>query len=76
MKRMLLGGFLSLIGCIWSTSIVFIASNNLVSTFSSDIGRLWSTVVDMNLMLWFIVSIIFVVLGIVIMAFEFFNKEK
>ena len=40
MKRALIGGFLSLIGSIWSLAIVFIAGNNLVSSWDTQLGRL------------------------------------
>ena len=76
MKRALIGGFLSLIGSIWSLAIVFIAGNNLVTSWDAQIGRLWSTVIEMDLMFLFILSVVFIVLGIVLMAVELFRKEK
>ena len=76
MKRALIGGFLSLIGSIWSLAIVFIAGNNLVSSWDTQLGRLWSTVIEMDLMFLFILSVVFIVLGVVLMAVELFRKEK
>ena len=76
MKRALIGGFLSLIGSIWSLAIVFIAGNNLVNSWDPQIGRLWTTVIEMDLMFLFILSVVFIVLGIILMAFELFRKEK
>lgn len=76
MKRALIGGFLSLIGSIWSLAIVFVAGNNLVTSWDSKVGRLWSTVIEMDLMFLFILSVAFIVLGIVLMAVELFRKEK
>ena len=76
MKRALIGGFLSLIGSIWSLAIVFIAGNNLVTSWDPQLGRLWSTVIEMNLMFLFILSVVFIVYGIVLMAVELFRKEK
>lgn len=76
MKRVLIGGFLSLIGSIWSLAIVFIAGNNLVSSWDSGVGRLWTTVIEMDLMSLFVLSVVFIVLGIILMAVELFRKEK
>ena len=76
MKRALIGGFLSLIGSIWSLAIVFIAGNNLVTSWDTQLGRLWSTVIEMDLMFLFILSVVFIVLGIVLVAVELFRKDK
>ena len=76
MKRALIGGFLSLIGSIWALAVVFIASNNLVSAWDTKLGRLWSTVIEMDLMFLFGLAVVFIVLGIELMAVELFRKEK
>ena len=76
MKKVLIGGFTSLIGSIWSLAIAFVVGNNLVTAFDSDVGRLGSTVLEMELLFPFIISVIFIVFGIVLMAVELFRKEK
>ena len=75
MKKVVIGGFLSLIGSIWALAVIFIASNNLVTHWDTQLGRFWSTVIDMDLLFLFILSVVFVVLGLIIMAVEFFRKE-
>lgn len=75
MKKALIGGFLSLIGSIRSLAVVFIAGNNLVAAWDTQIGRFWSTVIEMDLLFLFILSVAFVILGLIIMAAEFFRKE-
>ena len=75
MKKALIGGFLSLIGSIWALAVVFIAGNNLVTGWDTQIGRFWSTVIEMDLLFLFILSVAFVILGFIIMAVEFFHKE-
>ena len=75
MKKALIGGFLSLIGSIWALAVVFIAGNNLVTGWDTRIGRFWSTVIEMDLMFLFILSVALVILGLIIMAIEFFRKE-
>jgi len=76
MKKVLIGGFISLIGSIWSLAVVFIAGNNLVSSWSNPPGRFLSTVSEMDLTLIFILSIVFVISGLVIMIAELFHREK
>ncbi len=78
MKKVLVGGFISLIGSIWALAIIFIATNdlNLVSSWSTPPGRFLTTVLQMGLMPIFIVSILFVIAGIVIMAIELFKKDR
>jgi hypothetical protein len=76
MKRALIGGFLSLIGSIWTLAIVFYATNNLVISWDAPVGRLWTTIREHNLVFAFILSIAFIVAGIVIMGIELFRKEK
>ena len=75
MKKALIGGFLSMIGSIWALAVVFIAGNNLVTGWDTRIGRFWSTVIEMDLMFLFILSVALVILGLIIMAIEFFRKE-
>ena len=76
MKRALIGGFLSLVSSIWSLAIIFIAGYNLVDSWDAGLGRFLSTVVQMHLMFPFILSVVFAVLGIILMAVELFHKEK
>ena len=61
---------------IWALAIGFIAGNNLVTSWDTELGRFWSTVIDMNLMVLFVFSVVLIVLGIVLMMVELFRKEK
>ncbi|MBE5776279.1 MAG: hypothetical protein E7326_02080 [Clostridiales bacterium] len=76
MKRAVIGGFLSLIGSIWALAIVFIAGNNLVTSWDTKLGRFLSTIIEMDLTLLFAFSVVFIVLGIILMTIELFSKEK
>lgn len=76
MKKVLIGGFLSLIGSIWSLGIIFLAGNNLVSSWDSQLGRFWSTILEMDLMAVFVLSILFIIFGIVLMVVELFRKDQ
>lgn len=76
MKRVLIGGFISLIGSVWALAIVFIAGNNLVSSWPTRLGRFWGTVVEMGLLPIFVLSVMFVIVGVIIMMIELFRKEQ
>ena len=76
MKRALIGGFISLLGTIWGLAIAVSASNNLVSGWTTPPGRFLSTVSQMGFVPLFVMAIVLVVLGLVIMAIEYFKKDK
>lgn len=76
MKRVLIGGFISLIGSIWALAIIFLAGNNLTSGWSTPPGRLLTTISELDMMLLFVVSVALVLLGIVLMIIEYFRKEN
>lgn len=76
MKRALIGGFISLIGSIWALGIIFMAFDNLVSEWPTPPGRLLTTVSELGMMPWFAVSVLFVLLGVVLMVVEYFHKEN
>ena len=64
MKRVLIGGFLSLIGSIWAMAVLFVAGSNLTSGWTTPPGRFMTTVAEMGLSEVFGMAILFVVLGI------------
>lgn len=76
MKRALIGGFISLLGTIWGLAIAVVASNNLVSGWSTPPGRFLSTVSQMGFVPLFVMAIVLIVLGLVMMAIEYFKKDK
>ena len=76
MKRALIGGFISLLGTIWGLAIALAASNNLVSSWTTPPGRFLTTVSQMGFVPLFAAAIILIVLGLAIMAIEYFKKDK
>ena len=76
MKRAVIGGFLSLIGSIWTLAVVFVAGNNLVDGWSTPPGRFLTTIIELGLTFLFAISILLVIVGILIMIVEFFRKEE
>ena len=75
MKRALIGGFISLLGSIWGLAIALVASNNLVSGWTTPPGRFLTTVAEMGFAPLFAAAIILIVLGLVLMAIEYFKKD-
>ncbi len=75
MKKVITGGFLSLIGTIWTLAILITASNNLVTSWITAYGRLLSTIIDMKMTFPLILTICVTIAGIVMMLIESFKKE-
>ena len=75
MKRVLIGGFLSLLGSVWALAVIFLAGNNLVSGWTTPPGRFLTTVSELDLTLIFAASVILTIAGIVIMVIELFRKD-
>ena len=76
MKRAIIGGFVSLIGSIWSLAVIISASNYSIDGWTTPPGKLLTQIAQSNLTLWFAASVILVLLGIILMAVEFFRKDK
>ena len=81
MKKVLIGGFLSIIGRIWALAMALVVENNLASSWSTPPGRLLTTVQEMGLMALFpaavfLVAVFLVIFGIFILLAELLRKEK
>lgn len=76
MKRAVIGGFISLIGSIWTLAIILVAANNLASEWSTPLGRFLTTVSELEMIPFFVISIAFVALGIILMLIEYFRKDN
>ena len=76
MKRAIIGGFISLIGSIWTSAVIISANNYPINWWSTPPGKLLTQITESNLTVWFGVSIAMVVLGIVLMAIEYFKKDN
>lgn len=76
MKKVLIGGFLSIIGSIWALAMALVVENNLASSWSTPPGRLLTTVQEMGLMALFPAAVFLVIFGIFILLAELLRKEK
>ncbi len=75
MKKVLIGGFLSLIGTIWSLAIILFAGSHLASSWSTPPGRFFTTVIDAGMMLPMVVAFVTFVGGLVILGVQYFTKD-
>lgn len=76
MKRVLIGGFLSLIGSIWAMAVMFAAGNNLTSGWTTPPGRFMTTVAEMGLSEVFGMAILLVVLGVAVLLVELVRRDR
>lgn len=76
MKKVFVGGFLSMIGTIWGLAIIIFAGNHLVNGWSTPPGRFLTTIVEMGLTPFFVISVILAFCGIVILIIEYFKKDN
>lgn len=75
MKRVVIGGFLSLTGTIWGLAVLILASKNLVSSWSTPPGRLLSTVSQQGMGWALFLALALLALGLVILGIEYFKKD-
>ena len=75
MKRALIGCFMALLGTLWGAGVIIAASQMLVTSWDSRVGRLMTTILECRLMLPFVIAILFVLSGLVAMGIEFFRKD-
>lgn len=76
MKRVLIGGFLSLLGTLWGGGVLAYAVTHLTDAWNNPPGRLLTTIAEQHLLPVFLLAVLFVVLGLVILGVEFFRKEE
>ena len=76
MKRAIIGGFLSLVGSIWALEVLLCANSHAIGGWATPPGKLITQLNESGLTPWFTASIIVTALGIVLMAIEYFRKER
>ena len=76
MKRVLVGGFLALIGSIWGAAIFIACGMNLVSGWSTPPGRFLTTVSEVGLNRPLVLAVIVTLIGLVILVKEYFTRDK
>ena len=65
----------SLVGTIWALAIFLSAGNNLLSSWQTPPGRLFTTISKLGMTLPMVITSIVLFLGLVIMGMEYFRKE-
>lgn len=74
MKKVIIGGFLSLIGALGEMA-VFITANNMVSGWCTPPGRFLCTVLEIGMSPVLVCSSLILVTGLIILGIEYFRKE-
>lgn len=74
MKNAVIGGFLALIGTMWSIAIGIYAELNLVQSWNQ--WRFLDTVIRSGLIVPFVLSAALLVLGVAVLLIGLFRKEK
>ena len=76
MKRAIIGGFISIIGSVWALAVIISANSYAIDGWTTPPGKLFDSDNGTNLVVWFGASIATVVLGIILMAIEYFRKDN
>ena len=63
-------------GSIWALAVVISANNYTISGWSTPPGKLLTQIMEANLMVWFGISITTIILGVILMAVEYFKKDS
>ena len=72
----MIGGFISLIGSIWMLAVNISANDYAVSGWTTPPGKLLPQIAEADLMVWFGISAAAIILGILLMAVEYFKKDQ
>ena len=75
MKRVLIGGFLSLVGMLGVLAVFVTCALNMVSGWSTPPGRFLSTVSELGMAPLLVVSCILLIAGIAAMVIEYFRAD-
>ena len=76
MKRAIIGGFTALIGSIWALACILTAANHLTSSWSTPPGRFLTTVAELGIAPYLVVSLALALLGMICMGIEYFKKDN
>lgn len=76
MKRVLIGGFFSLLGTLWGGGVLAYAITHLTDAWRTPPGRVLTTIAEQHLLPVFVIALVLVGAGLGILVYEFFHKEK
>lgn len=76
MKNVIIAGILMLIGTIWGLVSIIFNLNNLATDWETKLGRFLSSAIQNGMIIPLVISILFIVFGLLILVKEYFDKEK
>ena len=74
MKKTIIGEILAIVSSIWAIAIGAYVQMNLVSSWSSS--RFWSSALELGVVVPLTIALTILALSIVIIAIEYFRKER
>lgn len=75
MKKVIIGGFLSLIGALGEMAVFITAANNMVSAWCTPPGRFLCTVLEIGMSPVLVCASLILAIGLIILGIEYFRKE-
>lgn len=76
MKRVIIGGFLALIGAVGTVGFSLAASADLTSSWTTPPGRLMTTMLQNGLFLPAALFFLLLALGLLILGIEYWKKDS
>ena len=76
MKRMIIGGFISLAGTIWGHAITVSAGNNMDRGWSSPPGRFLTTIMETGMAIPMTIALLLLLIGLAILGIEYFRNDE
>lgn len=74
MKKVFIGGFLTLSGMIGTVALIAAAGSSLTSAWVTPPGRLLTTILENGFSVPLLLSLILLILGFMILGKEYFQK--
>lgn len=75
MKRAVIGGFLSVIGAMFSIAILYFAANHMASEYAMPPGRLLSTLAQNGTIFPMMAAVALLAAGLIMMLQEYSKKD-
>ena len=76
MKKLIIGMFLSTLGTVGILVTNSNAAAHLMDSWTSDLGRYLSTLVDLGLAPWLVVYSVIFIIGLIIVFSEYRRKQE
>lgn len=76
MKKIVAGGFLSLIGSVWLLPILLTAVIEPTSEWTTPPGKLLTSIMESGMILFFIIAVVLIISGIILIVHGISQEDK